>query len=218
MSVSVAYSSPSSGSVVDEGTLEARRLEIEGLLRAHRGANASNETYNLTVTHAPVPVRRQLYFKENEPLDTSSCHAGMQVIITVMLVTNDESIEDAFIYLLYNTEGLTLPDANGDHLTSCSNPVIDSHRPTRLAPYPPNAPPPPYFSSAEIQSTGTLLIGSVLFVLVCCGMCGQRAFVPTLRRREKERKAARADIGQPLLGESVFGSSAGVDWGKTDTV
>lgn len=44
-----------------------------------------------------------------------------------------------------------------------------------------------------------MLVGSCLLLLVCCGLYGQRLFIPSLRRREEERKREIAGIGESLL-------------------
>lgn len=192
---------------VDQLLLDEREQEVLRLLRAHLGPNATNMTFDLNVTYTLLqsPSRRRLYFVENEPFNLDTCKNGTRVVVTVLLRTDDELVEDGLIHVLYNTDGLTLSSATGELLTSCSNAVIDSERAQQLKPQPPSAPPPPYLSVGQVERTGQFLIGLSTFVLFCCGCCGQRLFAPALRRRRQEGKEAGADIGQPLLGEGALG-------------
>lgn len=56
-----------------------------------------------------------------------------------------------------------------------------------------------------------MLVGSCVLLLVCCGLCGQRLFIPSLRRREEERKRELSGIGASLLSDDGMVSAATVD-------
>lgn len=204
--VAAAYSTTVSGVVVDAAMLDQKELEVARLLGLPLGS------VQLNATSSPLPAatsRRKLYFYENQPMVTDSCENGTQVVIAITLLTASEAQEKAFIQALHDSSALALTNANNDTITSCSNPVISSLRSIAVAPAPPNPPPPPFISALQIQSSGTTLVGASLFAFLCVGLCGQRAFAPSLRRREKEKKLQDGAAGESLLGAGTGTWAAG---------
>lgn len=50
-----------------------------------------------------------------------------------------------------------------------------------------------------------------MLLLVCCGLYGQRLFIPSLRRRDQERKRELSGIGASLLSDDGMVTSVTVE-------
>ena len=211
----MVFSGPS-GSYLDEQALDQRRQQIADEL------GVSPDDIRLSVEHAPYSgarralahaarPRRELF--TSAPLNTSTCPGGntTQFIITVSFVTSDESFEKFFVETISAaiSNATLLTTATGEVFRSCSNPVVESQRLVH-AYAPPNLPPIPYVTVAQINSYGTVLIGSAGFLTLFCGLCGQWCFAAGLQRRRKEKKAKTGDAGQSLL--DGVSSKWGFDW------